>query len=212
MGKTTSLAAEQLRALDRLKTIPGLASFYLAGGSAVALHLGHRLSLDLDLFSLTRDVNLEEVAAAAAVSMPDFRVLALSDVCLRAVVGGIAVDIVRYPYPPLAPPAVVDPLEFPVASLRDLAAMKLAAIARRGLRRDFWDLFAICTSGHPLAEACDAYLARFGRSQPDLYHVLRALTYFADAEKEEVLPAGMTEQMWGEVKKFFTSEAPKLLR
>ncbi len=54
MGKPTGLAKEQRRALDRLKTVPGLKNFYLAGGGGIAYHLKHRRSLDLDLFSALR--------------------------------------------------------------------------------------------------------------------------------------------------------------
>lgn len=77
-------------------------------------------------------------------------------------VGETPVDIVDYPYPPLEPPGA-GPLGFPVAGRLDLATMKLAAIARRGIRRDFWDLHALVQSGISLAAAADAYLRRIGR-------------------------------------------------
>lgn len=51
MGKSAGVAQQQLRALDRLKRLKSLSGFYLAGGTAIAFHLGHRRSLDLDLFS-----------------------------------------------------------------------------------------------------------------------------------------------------------------
>lgn len=89
--------------------------------------------------------------------------------------------------------------------------MKLAAIARRGLRRDFWDLFAIGGAGITLAESCEAYVARFGKARSDLYHVLRALTYFDDAEKETAMPSGLTPALWEEIKAHFEEEAPRLI-
>lgn len=119
------------------------------------------------------------------------------------------VDFVRYPYPLLEAPG--EAFGLGLAGLRDLAAMKLAAISRRGLRRDFWDLREVLRSGLSLRECCEAYQQRFGVREADLYHVLRALTYFADAEKDPVLPAGLDASGWTAIKAFFLAEAPKLL-
>ena len=60
-AKPSKLAKDQQAALGLLNRVPALQRFYLAGGSAIASHLGHRLSLDLDLFSLDRSVDLQEV-------------------------------------------------------------------------------------------------------------------------------------------------------
>jgi hypothetical protein len=210
MGKPTGLAKEQRRALDRLKGIQGIDRFYLAGGSAIAIHLHHRRSLDLDLFSLSPDVNLGVVLDSFRAALPDVKVLGMTDAALRVMIAGVPVDLVRYPYPPLTRPEP-GPEGFPVAGLRDLAVMKLAAIARRGLRRDFWDLYEITSSSMTLREVADAYLERFGVAEADLYHVLRALTYFDDAEREPAYPAGLTATKWEKVKRFFNEEAPKLL-
>ncbi len=152
MGEPTGLAPEQLRALDRLKIVPGFEQLYLAGGSAVAFHLEHRRSVDLDLFSLTADVDLERFRDRAAQLVPGLGVMAVTDVSARFEVDGVPVDIVRYPYAPIETPEP-GPADVPVASLADLAAMKLAAIARRGIRRDFWDLYSIIDSGRPLTES-----------------------------------------------------------
>jgi hypothetical protein len=210
MGKLAGLSKEQRSTLDRLRAVRGIDRFYLAGGSAIAVHLHHRRSLDLDLFSAAPEVDLSAVSESVRAVVPEMKVFSLSDAALRVRIGQIPVDLVRYPYPPLDPPAL-DPLAFPVAGLRDLGAMKLAAIARRGLRRDFWDLHAIIGSGLSLAEIAAAYLAKFGVAEADLYHVLRALTYHDDAERDPVAPTGLTYRKWAQIKAFFYAEAPKLL-
>ncbi len=210
MGKPTGLAKEQRRALDRLKTVPGIARFYLAGGSAVATHIGHRRSLDLDLFSTPGALDLDALAETLGASLPEAVILGRSDVSLRLRVGDVPVDLVRYPYPLLDQPEL-GRATIPVAGLRDLAAMKLAAIARRGLRRDFWDLYALAQAGLPLSEVADAYTAKFGTKEADLYHALRSLTYFADAEKDPELPRGLSARSWEAIKAFFRVEAPSLL-
>jgi hypothetical protein len=133
-----------------------------------------------------------------------------TDASVRLRCDGTPTDFVRYPYPPLEPPKV-GAEGVAVAGLLDLSVMKLAAIARRGLRRDFWDLFAIVRSGTGLEESAQAYVRRYGVAEADLYHVLRALTYFADAEKDPALPRGMTREDWEQIKQFWRTEAPKLV-
>lgn len=209
MGESPGLAEEQQRALERLSAIPALAGYYLAGGSAVAYHLGHRRSRDVDLFSPGGGADLDRVADAVTATGQDARMLGRTDAALRLVVCGAAVDVVDYAHPLLEPP-VSSELGFPVAGLLDLATMKLAAITRRGLRRDFWDLHAILASGLTLAAAVDAYRRRFAVAAADLYHVLRALTYFVDAERDP-LPDGLTLGHWQRIKATFEREAPRLL-
>jgi hypothetical protein len=207
VAKASRLAPAQLRALDRLKRSRAVRDFYLAGGSGLAVHLGHRRSTDLDLFSASEAVDLEPLRRL--IRREKFPVTAESDVTLSLSVGRTPVDVVRYPYPLLEPP-VPGPHGFPVAGLRDIAAMKLSAIARRGLRRDFWDLAEILDSGLTLRDCADAYLAKFGRSQSDLYAVLRALTWFDDAEAQALWPAGLTEKHWRDIKRRVTEAAVSL--
>lgn len=91
--------------------------------------------------------------------------------------------------------------------------MKLAAIARRGLRRDFWDLHVILTRGKiALAEALDAYGKRSKRSASDIYHVVRALTFFDDAERDDPRVVGLTDRQWQTIKRWFQEQAAKLVR
>jgi hypothetical protein len=81
--------------------------------------------------------------------------------------------------------------------------MKLSVIAKRGIQRDFWDLHEIVvTSPIDLNRAFDSYVEKFGVSQADLYHVMRSLTYFDDADKEHVFPAGLTLEHWEQIKNF----------
>lgn len=204
MGKPSRLAKEQQRALGRLTKLPALRGFYLAGGSAIAWHLGHRLSNDLDLFS-TKEIDLGRLERAVR-KLPGAKVLGVSDATLKVELDGTLVDFVSYPYAPLEKPDE-GPSGCPVAGLLDLAVMKLAAVARRGIRRDFWDLRVIVEYGISLESAARAYVRRYGVSHGDLYPVLRSLTYFEDAEKDVVFPEGMTRRSWASTKKFFRLHA-----
>lgn len=202
-----ALTREQRRALDRLIAARPDAAVYLAGGCAVAVHLGHRRSRDLDLFSFA-ELSFEPYRALTV--SPDVAILGETDAALSLRVGDVPVDIVRYPYPLVDPP-IAGPGGAPTAGLRDLAAMKLAAIAKRGLRRDFWDVWAIANAGVALVEAGEVYKRRFGRSQADLYHVWRALTFFDDTERESVFPEGLSARRWSTIRRFFEDAARELL-
>jgi len=202
------LLPEQRAALGALARAPLLSGFYLVGGSGIACHLGHRVSRDLDLFT---GGAFDPAAAAGplASTLPDTTVVSTTDVMARLLVGSIPVDLVRTTYP-LLEPLGVGPEGIGLASLLDLAAWKLATIARRGLRRDFWDLYAILQARLSLEEAGRSYLRKFGVAASDLYHVARALTYFEDAEREP-MPAGMTATLWSAIREFVGGQAPRLL-
>jgi hypothetical protein len=193
-----------------LSGTPELKHFYLVDGTAIGLHLGHRRSNDLDFFSLTPGVDLDSLKASVQRHYEGVQVVQQTDVTLRLLCGGAPVDFVRYPYAPLEPPSL-GPSGVAMAGKLDLAAMKLAAIARRGIRRDFWDLFAIVQSGLSLRECARGYVEKYGVGEADLYHVLRSLTYFEDAEKDPAYPAGLAPTAWETIKSFFAHETPALL-
>lgn len=200
MARATGLSQAQLAALARLKPLVEGLGLHLVGGSAIAVHLGHRRSVDLDLFSLEPGLDLERVRRGLIVALPSARIIDIGDATLHARVGRTPVDIVDYPYPPLVAPQR-GPAGVAMASLTDLAAMKLAAIARRGIKRDFWDLHAILVSRKlGLRAAVRAYARKFASAEPDLYPVLRSLVYFDDADAEPVSPSGLTPAAWTRIK------------
>jgi hypothetical protein len=211
MEKAAFLAEQQLRSLDRLRKLQSLRGFYLAGGTAVAYHLHHRVSRDLDIFGKPGAADLTLVQLEIAENFGNVEVIAATDVAIHLNADGLIIDLVSYRYQPLEEPRP-GPAGFPVAGLLDLATMKLATIARRGLKRDFWDLYEILNkSDITLANALDAYLRRFGKLESDLYHVIRSLTYFDDAEKESINPNGLTQRAWQDIKLYFQSIAPDYL-
>lgn len=206
MARAVGLSEEQLRLLGALKRLRALEGFYLGGGTAVAWYFGHRRSLDLDLFTTPSAGSLEGASRAVSRAVKT-KTVAASDAALSLLAGGEALDLVRYPYAPLEAPAE-GPGGFPVASVVDLGAMKLGALSKRGLKRDFWDLYIIVTKGGvPLPELLRAYAERYGASAADLYHVLRSLTYFEDAERADAHLAGLTREMWNEIRAWFEEQA-----
>jgi nucleotidyltransferase AbiEii toxin of type IV toxin-antitoxin system len=208
MAQRAGLPASQRRALGRLSGLPIATELYLAGGVAIAIHLGHRTSRDLDLFGRSADLDLDRVHEALRGASMRVELIARSDATLHMRFEGADLDVVRYPYRLLAKSRRHES-GIQVASLRDLTAMKLAEIAKRGIRRDFWDLHAILTGGAriTLRRALEDYQVKFGVAEADVYHVLRALNWFEDAERDEVLPRGLTERHWRAIRLFFEEAA-----
>jgi hypothetical protein len=190
---------------DALSALSPLArdGFYLAGGTALCVRLEHRLSVDINLFR-TEPFDAEEMVQSlrsAGVAMEHVRT---SPATVHGEVVGVRTSLLSFPYPLLEPPEPV-PASVPVAGLRDLAAMKIEAIASRGARKDFYDLFFICESGLGLPTAFEAYRTRFASAAPDVYHRLRALTFFDDAEREPE-PMLLRVAAWADVRTFFQEQ------
>ena len=205
MGDVAPLTPAQSRALARLSEAGILDDLYLAGGVGIAMHLGHRQSVDLDFFSRSPDFDVEQLRDRLRTLRAS--AIGITDVTLSVRIGSVPVDFVRYPYKVLARFSR-GPGGVRLASLRDLAVMKLAAIARRGIRRDFWDLFEILDRGSlRLASALDDYRRKFGISETDIYHVIRALSWFDEAERDRVFPRGLTRPKWRQIRVLFEQAA-----
>jgi hypothetical protein len=206
LAAVSPLTPAQRRALAGLKSAGLLGSVYLGGGGAVAHHLGHRVSRDLDFFSRDANLDLEHVRRRAIGEL-SAETVAQTEVTLALRIADASI----YPYP-ILDRLSSGPEGVKVAGLRDLAAMKLAAIAKRGVRRDYWDLYAILTRTKlTLKSVCDDYLRKFGVSEADLYHVLRALTWFEDAEADRRLPRGLTAKQWRNIREWFETNAAQEL-
>ena len=170
---------------------------YLAGGVAVAAHLGHRTSRDLDLFSTSDPTTLQ----SSLERIPGVVIEARSHGTLHIKIDGVPASLIEYRYALLDPPTVAANLPVPVASIADLASMKLSAIASRGAARDFWDLHAmIVATKRDLSDFLDSYRRKF--PVEDLGHVLRSLVYFGDASAAP-LPAGLNETQWAAIRADF---------
>lgn len=184
---------------------------HLVGGTGLAWHLGHRRSLDLDLFSATQTDFVESLLLLLPRLGVECHVVDSGPVTLKLLVAGVPVDIVEYPYP-LLWPTVPGPASVPVASVVDIGTMKLSAIATRGIARDFWDLWEIIAAGQDLKSLLNAYVKRFGTGRDDLYHVLRALTWFDDADAPDELPSGLNTAQWLRIKDDFRRAVPAVMR
>jgi len=180
--------------LIRMMKFEPLRDFFLVGGTALALRLGHRESVDLDLFTL-ETFDAEKLANSLAQELPTERVYHEPDT-IRAVISGVKVDLLLHAYPLISQVELIDGIR--VASLPDLAAMKLNAVSGRGLRKDFWDIAAMLRS-YGLKDMLGFYREKYRSG--DVWHLIRALDYFEDAEQDTTLVRSIWPYEWGEVKR-----------
>jgi hypothetical protein len=150
-----------------------LTPFVLVGGTALALYLGHRKSIDLDLFSPT-DFDSMELGRHMKEKYP-FEMNTVAKNTLTGFIEGIKVDLLAHRYPYVEQPLFLE--EVRLCSMKDIAAMKLNAITGNGTRiKDFIDV-AYLSCEMPLAEMLDAYQTKYGMNP---YTALRSLLYFED--------------------------------
>lgn len=185
------------RALELLKNIQKDTFFShlrLVGGTSLAMQIGHRLSVDLDLFGeFKHDVlSLEKKLS----SLGALELLTQTENIHIYSLEGVKVDIVNYHYPWLKPGIQIDGLL--LCSIEDIAAMKLAAITGRGSKKDFIDIYFILQK-YSLKEILGFYEDKY--KDGSLFLVLRSLVYFSDAE-EDVMPKMLMDVSWEEVKNF----------
>lgn len=193
-----------LAALSAARCLPQ--GYYLAGGTAVALQLGHRQSLDLDFF--TPDTFAPERLRDALQHYGALRVEQVAPGTFVGIFGETKLGCFHYPYPLLQPTHPYAGMA--LADLTDLACMKLDAIASRGTRRDFIDLYAICQAQRTLAQTFEAFAQKYRQVQWNRVHLLKSLVYFADAEQDP-LPRLLHDISWDAVKTFFRHEVPRLV-
>ncbi|MHC9539279.1 MAG: nucleotidyl transferase AbiEii/AbiGii toxin family protein [Vulcanimicrobiota bacterium] len=192
------LSSEALSVVDEIA--PSLSPFYLAEGTGLALHLGHRLSKDLDFFTDTlfnNDIVLQKVA-------PD-NVFYTTEGTIHCERKTIKLSFLYYKEPLKYPTAEWRSLH--IADYRDIAAEKVKTISQRGAKKDFIDLYALLQLKIDIRGLCELFLTRFAGSSLNRYHVLRSLVYFDDAEKDPdpEACAGEFTWKWTEIKAYFNA-------
>lgn len=206
-----TITPEAKNALVALGQSRLLKDSYLAGGTALALILGHRISFDFDFFT-QKHFQSQRLIEEIAKIIPDFSLERMEEDTILAKLGGTKFSLFFYNYPLLAKTAEF--LNVDIASIQDLAAMKLVAISDRGAKRDFVDLYFILEKNQnpkvSLLEVFDFYDKKFGVLRQNEAHLIKSLTYFESAEHDEDLK--MLELVdWSAVKKFFEKQAKKLV-
>ncbi|MGQ9556145.1 MAG: nucleotidyl transferase AbiEii/AbiGii toxin family protein [Anaerolineae bacterium] len=193
-----ALSAAQSDVLRQLGPVMTERRFYLGGGTAVAIHLGHRQSLDLDWFSSERLTDPLRLAHELRDEGISFSTAQVERGTLHGTVVSVRLSLFEYRYELLAPLVPWLEMGCNLASLDDLAAMKLAAVAQRGSKKDFLDIYALGLAYAPLGDMLRLYQRKY--NVQDIGHVLYSLAYFADADKERS-PKLLWKDDWRNVKR-----------
>jgi len=203
-----SITKQQRSLLGRLGKLAAQRDFYLAGGTAVALHLGHRMSVDLDWFVPKKWADPPLWTKQLQDAGFELREVRTAQGTFHGTINGVKNSFFEYPYPLLSSLVVWDETGCALAALPDLASMKLMAIAQRGSRKDFIDLYALGSSGIPLKSMLEWYQEKYSESELSL--LFAALTYFDDAEQQP-MPKMLSRVSWKEMRKTITSWVKKLI-
>jgi len=202
-----TISDEQLDVLKKLSEIREVSgTFYLAGGTALALRLGHRTSYDFDFFS----GNKFNSGLYSNMIIKDFggSISSLSDDTVNGIIKNINVSFLLYPYKLIRDPEKYNNLD--LASLEDLTCMKCSAIMKRGTKRDFFDIYEILKIIQPL-EIKNYMLEKYKKNGNSFYHLTRSLFYFEDAEND-IDPVSLNGTTWEKVKAYLTSNEKKITK
>ncbi len=181
--------------LNNIKNLDILKEFYLAGGTALALQIGHRKSFDLDFFAYNfpkRDLILQNLKPYKP------KIIHESDGTLDLLIDDVKVSFLLYKYP-----LVKNLIKFEgiyMASIIDIACMKLSAISSRGSKKDFIDIYVILQR-NSLSYIFEMFEKKYKDVSFQKLAILKSMIYFQDAENDPE-PDFVKYINWKEIKNF----------
>ena len=187
-----TINAKTLELLKAIQRVDIFKNLRLVGGTALALQIGHRVSVDLDFFGNLEADNISVMQALNKIG--DVKTIQNTENIHIYTINGIKVAIVNYPYPWLAP--IVNQDGLCLAAVTDIAAMKLAAITGRGSKKDFIDIYVLLKQ-FSLYQLIEFYKQKY--HDGSVFLVLRSLAYFDDAD-DELMPKLFKTLSWEAVK------------
>ena len=181
--------------------------WYLAGGTALSLQVGHRQSVDLDFFSTLKSFDVpsfeEKLIETGVWQTTLSREKTLYGKLIKAKASFIA-------YPFFRPSGeMLKCGNVRILTPNDIAVMKILALSQRGRKRDFIDLYWYCLNREPLSAILPRIWKQYPGREHNLPHILKSFTYFEDAEKDP-LPSLFFDASWNEIKRYFQNEVPKI--
>ena len=187
-----SVSQQLLGILKTLMNTPEFKDLYLVGGTSLALQIGHRVSIDIDMFG---KIELDEMEITSLISkLGTTTLLNRSKNIFIYSIDTVKVDIVNYPFDWIEKPIQIGGIR--LAGKKDIAAMKLNAIAGRGSKKDFIDLFFLLKE-YELKEMLNFYKQKYPNGS--VFSVLKSLAYFDDADTEPS-PKMLDLIEWGHIK------------
>jgi predicted nucleotidyltransferase component of viral defense system len=183
-----------------------ISNYYLAGGTGLALHLGHRFSIDLDYFSPEKDSvgPSERAEILQTLNDPSLSITFDKDTTFVGNWRGVGLSFFRLDmYPLVQPPFLLEGV--PVATIEEIGAMKLAAIIDRGSRKDMIDLYYLLQKT-TLEELFQVAATKYAPIHSFAVTAIRGMAYFADAERQP-MPQMIDKTPWSKMHKFLDQKA-----
>lgn len=197
------LPEEQLKLLELLSGETFIRDFYLAGGTCLALYLGHRQSYDFDFF-IPADFETSQIINILT-GLGRYERGNEEKNTINGLLNGVRISFFGYKYD------IIDDFmhhnSIRLAGIKDIAAMKLEAIAGRGSKKDFIDIFFLLKQ-FSLEQIFSFHAHKYGVGLSNQYHHLKSLVYFIDADAE-AMPLMTSPLNWDKVKAKIRSSASK---
>jgi predicted nucleotidyltransferase component of viral defense system len=172
-------------------------NFALAGGTSLSLQLGHRKSIDLDLFSPDAFLPQDVENLLASNSAWQYEPMGRSERMLFCNIDKIKCDFVCEPFPLIQPFIEMEGVKF--YSIQDIAAMKLHTVCGRGKKKDFFDIFVLLNS-YEWNQMLEWFKQKYGESQ--FFFLWKSITYFIDADEDvDIRGIEPYNVSWEQVKK-----------
>ena len=195
--------------LEKIINKISLKKYYLAGGTALALQTGIRESFDFDFFVQTKfDENLliqelEEIG--------ELEVTVCRKGTVHAILDGVQITFLHFENNLVEVNVVTEEIKgLYLASIKDIAIMKLIAISQRGSKKDFFDLYYICNSFNiTIKDIFNMLDKKYEKNKINYLHIIQSLSYFEDAEDEN-LPKVYIKYDWEIIKKYYINEQKKI--
>lgn len=205
MLHTQTVEPVTLGLLKRLMADEALNQFNLVGGTALSLQIGHRKSIDLDMFSHTEfeAANILQHLIDEGYN-PSVRNNFKQTLIVE--IEGVKVDFIRFRYPFANKIRIIDGIR--LTNIQDIACMKIDAIMGRGRKKDFCDLYFLLKK-HKLGEIMEWYQQMFQHST--LFHVYKSLTWFEDANLDGELEVYDKKYSWEKTKKVIIQAVEKTI-
>ena len=192
---TETVAGPTLELLKKLENESVMSGFSLAGGTSLALYLGHRISVDLDLFT-SEPFDVEKMESFLHDNY-GFRTDFMEKNTLKGSIDGVKIDCITHPYQYLEEPYTESDIR--LYSIEDIIAMKLSAIADNGSRlKDFIDI-AFLSTRYPFNSMLRLYERKFPDS--NVIRPFKAITYFDDIDFEENIVMLNGEFNWKQIER-----------
>ena len=189
------LAKSQKNLFEIFSDTDFMSDYYLAGGTALALQIGHRMSEDFDFFS-PKDLNSILLKDDLS-KIGEFKISHEEKNTLHCVLNDTKISFLTFKYKLLN--EIHSEKKIKLCSLKDIACMKLSAIQSRGTKRDFIDFYFLLKKIN-IQEILQDYKNKFGEGNFNLSLIKKSLVFFEDAEPQ-LMPVMLEKTNWDEIKK-----------